>query len=82
MWEAGLTLCRRYVGFTGPRFSANALLQGDPGPWCGRKLKDSPYSIHNHPLPTPAWHWIEDAWRVEITDKTDDRGEPHGRHDS
>lgn len=60
--------------FGEPKFAANALFAVDPAPWANSHLRNSPYTPHDHPLPTPAWKWDHDQWMVDMGLDTDENG--------
>lgn len=37
-------------------------------------LRNSPFTRHDHPLPTPFWHWIDREWMVDMDGDTDEQG--------
>lgn len=64
--------------FGTPKFAANALFAFDPAPWSVARsdgtLRDSPYSTHDHPLPTPDWFWDHGTWMVDMDHDVDEAG--------
>ncbi|KAK4048051.1 hypothetical protein OIO90_005952 [Microbotryomycetes sp. JL221] len=65
---------RGLVVFGLPQFSSSALFQLDPSPWTNARLKNSSVTRHDHPLPTPFWHWLDREWMVDMGGDTDEQG--------
>ena len=65
---------KRLVVFGLPKFAANALVAVDPAPWTDSRLRNSAYTTHDHPLPTPLWRWDHDQWMVDMGLDTDEAG--------
>ncbi|ORY90814.1 hypothetical protein BCR35DRAFT_299402 [Leucosporidium creatinivorum] len=65
---------RGLVVFGLPKFASAALTQIDPAAWTDAHLENSPFTRHDHPLPTPFWHWIDREWMVDMDGDTDEQG--------
>ncbi|KAI5480591.1 hypothetical protein MNV49_000287 [Pseudohyphozyma bogoriensis] len=65
---------RGLIVFGNPRFSSAALAQFDRAAWTTADHLPSPYTPHDHPLPTPFWKWDHSTWLVDMSGDVDESG--------